>query len=142
MKYYNYIFLKVSRYFRNLKTWISFEGKAPYANISRIDMRFIFPVGHPGSRHDGFLQFWSPNIEPVTMKAITVGIAGYSHLVSAEKVAVNPPKSVKKIKFRMLSQELALASGALCDGFNHTQLVANAWKDQFSATTKFGRAGE
>ena len=142
MQYYSLIFLNILKCFRNLKTWISFEGKAPYANLSHIDMQFVFPVGRPGSRHDSFLQFWSPNIEPVTMKAITVGIATYSHLVSAEEVAVNPPKSVKKIKFHMFSQELALASGALCDGFNHTQLVANAWKDQFSATTKFGRAGE
>ncbi|KIK50297.1 hypothetical protein GYMLUDRAFT_253108 [Collybiopsis luxurians FD-317 M1] len=60
------------------------------------------------------------------MKAIAAGIAGYSCLVSAEEVSVTPPKT----------------SGALCDGFNHTQLVANAWKDQFSATTNFGRTGE
>ncbi|KIK66554.1 hypothetical protein GYMLUDRAFT_239483 [Collybiopsis luxurians FD-317 M1] len=73
------------------------------------------------------------------MKAITVGVAEYSHLVSAEKVSINPPKSVKKIKFRMFAQEVALTSGALCDGFNCAVLIANAWKDIFSATTKFGK---
>jgi hypothetical protein len=105
-------------------------------------MRFIYPDGCSGSRHESFLKFWSPNIEPTTMKAITVGVAEYSHLVSAEKVSINPPKSVKKIKFWMFAQEVALTSGALCDGFNRAVLIANAWKDIFSATTKFGKEGE
>ncbi|KIK52762.1 hypothetical protein GYMLUDRAFT_265303 [Collybiopsis luxurians FD-317 M1] len=124
---------------RMLKTWFTFQGRVPYANLAQIDMRFIYPDGRTGSRHESFLKFWSPNIEPTTMKAITVGVAEYCHLVSAEKVSINPPKSMKKIKFRMFAQELALTSGALCDGFNRTLLVANAWKDVFSASTKFGK---
>lgn len=138
LKYcYCTVYRSQTNYFSSrLKQWITFEGSIPFGNLSRINMEYIWPgMGNK----EGSLKIWSPVVSPVTMKVLTLGCVTYSHLTSAEQVATTPPKCVKKVKFRMFSQELELASGALCQAFKRDTLYARgAFRNEFEASTIFG----
>lgn len=119
-----------------VKTWLTFQGRIPYGNLSRIDMEFIWPGM---TNREGSLKTWSSLISPVSMKNLSLGCITYSRLTSAEEIPTRPPKCIKKIKFRLFSQEVELISGALCQAFKRDTLYASgAYRNELEASTRVG----
>lgn len=123
-------------FFSRIKAWLTFQGSIPFVNLARINMEYVWPGME---RMEGSLKAWTPSAPPVPMKVLTVGCITYSRLISAEEIPTSPPKCIKKVKFRMLSQELELFSGALSQAFKRDVLYASgSYKNELEASTMVG----